>query len=62
MFLAGLAPFTLKQNPVSAITAGVRQLSGAPGPVAGPWPHPRLDVLLLAVFAPLSVRRYARVG
>jgi ABC-2 type transport system permease protein len=55
-------------NPVSALVAALRHLLGsavAPGP-AGAWPleHPvpaslLWGVLLLAVFVPLSARRYA---
>jgi ABC-2 type transport system permease protein len=55
-------------NPVSALVAALRHLLGssaAPG-TAGAWPlaHPVMAslmwaVLLLAVFVPLSVRRYA---
>jgi len=56
-------------NPFSAIAAACRQLFGNPNPSAlvPAWPmqHPELAVLLwsgllLAVFAPLAVRLYAR--
>jgi len=56
-------------NPFSAIAAACRQLFGNPNPSAlvHAWPmqHPELAVLLwsgvlLAVFAPLAVRLYAR--
>ncbi len=58
-------------NPVSALVAALRHLLGssaAPG-AAGAWPlaHPVMASLmwaaaLLAVFVPLSVRRYATAG
>jgi ABC-2 type transport system permease protein len=56
-------------NPVSAMTAGVRQLCGNPNPSAGigAWPmqHPVLasvlwSIAIIAVFAPLSARLYYR--
>ncbi|KQX47780.1 MULTISPECIES: ABC transporter permease [unclassified Streptomyces] len=55
-------------NPISAVTTAVRALFGnAPVPVEGAWPvtHPVAGALLwslglIAVFAPLAVRRYAR--
>ncbi|MFI2736033.1 ABC transporter permease [Streptomyces sp. NPDC018711] len=55
-------------NPVSAVTAAVRHLFGnAPVPAEAAWPvaHPVAGALLwslglIAVFAPLAVRRYAR--
>jgi ABC-2 type transport system permease protein len=54
-------------NPVSAMTAGVRQLCGNPNPSAGigVWPmqHPVLasvlwSIAIIAVFAPLAARLY----
>ena len=53
-------------NPVSALTASIRDLWGNPNPFAAegfPAEHPILLTLiwvavLLAVFAPLAVRRY----
>lgn len=55
-------------NPISAVTTAVRHLFGnAPVPVDAAWPvaHPVAGALLwsgglIAVFAPLAVRRYAR--
>ncbi|MFH8839779.1 ABC transporter permease [Streptomyces sp. NPDC017868] len=55
-------------NPVSAVTTAVRHLFGnAPVPAEAAWPvaHPVAGALLwslglIAVFAPLAVRRYAR--
>jgi ABC-2 type transport system permease protein len=55
-------------NPVSALATAVRELFGNPSaPANGAWPllHPILAsvgwmVLLLVVFVPLCVRRYAR--
>ncbi|MFG2575508.1 ABC transporter permease [Streptomyces sp. NPDC048481] len=55
-------------NPLSAVTTALRDLFGnAPVPPHSAWPvaHPVAGslawcVLLLAVFAPLAVRRYAR--
>ncbi len=57
-------------NPVSAITAATRQLWGNPNPYAAsgfPAEHPVLLTLiwmaiLLAVFAPLAVRRYRSIS
>jgi len=57
-------------NPVSAVTQACRQLFGNPGVVkngALPMQHPVITTLiwvvaLLAVFVPLSVRRYARAN
>jgi ABC-2 type transport system permease protein len=58
-------------NPMSALAAASRKLFGNPNPAAlvHAWPmqHPELAVLawslgMLAVFAPLAVRRYRRVG
>lgn len=53
-------------NPVSAITAAMRELWGNPNPFAGdsfPAEHPVLltfiwTVAIIAIFAPLGVRRY----
>ncbi|MFE9041958.1 ABC transporter permease [Streptomyces sp. NPDC007818] len=55
-------------NPISAVTTAVRELFGnAPVPADAAWPvaHPVAGSLLwslalIAVFAPLAVRRYAR--
>jgi ABC-2 type transport system permease protein len=56
-------------NPLSASVAACRQLFGNPGPVAAhpalPLAHPVAATLawsavLLAVFVPLSVRRFVR--
>ncbi|WP_430378985.1 ABC transporter permease [Streptomyces sp. B1-3] len=55
-------------NPISAVTTALRDLFGnAPVPEGGAWPvaHPIAGSLLwcavlLAVFAPLAVRRYGR--
>ncbi|MFI1716023.1 ABC transporter permease [Streptomyces litmocidini] len=55
-------------NPLSAVTTAVRELFGnAPVPADAAWPvaHPVAGALLwslglVAVFAPLAVRRYAR--
>lgn len=58
-------------NPVSALVAACRELFGNPGAPAGhvPWPlaHPVAATLgwsfvLLAVFVPLAVRRYATMS
>jgi ABC-2 type transport system permease protein len=54
-------------NPISAVTTALRDLFGnAPAPVEGAWPvtHPVAGALawcavILAVFVPLAVRRYA---
>jgi ABC transporter DrrB family efflux protein len=56
-------------NPFSALTGATRELFGNPNPfAAGSWPgeHPILlsvlwTVVLLAVFAPLAVRRYRSI-
>lgn len=55
-------------NPISAVTAAVRQLCGNPmAPADGTWPlqHPATasllwTALLLLVFVPLTARRYSR--
>ncbi len=57
-------------NPISAVTAAVRDLCGnAPVPPDAAWPvaHPvagslAWSLVLLVVFAPLTVRRYVRAG
>ncbi len=59
-------------NPISAVATAVRELCGNAGAQAGAdaaWPaaHPVAaallwSVLLLAVFAPLATRRFARGG
>ncbi|WP_045742985.1 MULTISPECIES: ABC transporter permease [Actinoplanes] len=56
-------------NPVSATVTALRDLFGNPGPISGSWPteHALLlavvwPVLLIAVFAPLGVWRYRRLG
>jgi ABC-2 type transport system permease protein len=58
-------------NPMSALAAAARKLFGNPNPAAlvHAWPmqHPELAVMawsvgMLAVFAPLAVRRYRRVA
>ncbi|MFC7306909.1 ABC transporter permease [Streptomyces monticola] len=57
-------------NPISAVTTAVRDLFGnAPVPEGAAWPvaHPLAGSLawcavLIAVFAPLAVRRYAAAG
>lgn len=71
--VAGL-PDGLRQiaewNPVTALAQATRELFGSPtGPVPDVWPlqHPVLASLawaavLLAIFVPLSVRRYRRMG
>ncbi len=60
-----LQPFA-EWNPVSAITAAMRELFGNPNPFAGdgfPSEHPVLltliwTVVIIAIFAPLGIRRY----
>lgn len=71
--VAGL-PDGLRQiaewNPVTALAQATRELFGSPtGPTPDVWPlqHPVLAslawaALLLAIFVPLSVRRYKRMG
>ncbi|MFB4289943.1 ABC transporter permease [Nonomuraea sp. ATR24] len=63
--------FVAEWNPVSALTAAIRRLSGSPGALPGDaaWPlaHPVAAVLLwsaalLVIFVPLSLRAYARKG
>ncbi|MEV5573818.1 ABC transporter permease [Spirillospora sp. NPDC052269] len=63
--------FVTDWNPVSALTAALRDLFGNPGarPAHPAWPmaHPVTAVLLwsaalLVVFVPLSMRAYARSG
>jgi ABC-type multidrug transport system permease subunit len=56
-------------NPLSATATATRQLFANPGWSAGTWPstHAQLlavawPLLLLAVFVPLSVRRYRRLS
>ena len=59
-------------NPVSAVTQAARQLfgnipAGTPEPTAWPLQHPVVYtlgwiVLIVAVFAPLSVSRYTKAG
>ena len=56
-------------NPVSATVAAARDLFGNPGTTGGSWPaeHALLlavawPLVLVAVFAPLAVRRYRRLG
>ncbi|WP_244359707.1 ABC transporter permease [Microbispora triticiradicis] len=52
-------------NPMSAVVSAARELFGNPGSAAASWPlrHPVTaavcwSVLIIAVFAPLAVRRY----
>ena len=71
--VAGL-PAPLRQfaefNPLTALATALRRLFGvATGPLPGAWPlqHPVLASVawalgLLAVFVPLSVRRYRRMS
>ncbi|MEU5869140.1 MULTISPECIES: ABC transporter permease [unclassified Nonomuraea] len=63
--------FVADWNPISALTAAIRQLFGNPGVVSADmtWPlaHPVAAVLLwsgalLVVFVPLSLRAYMRKG
>jgi len=56
-------------NPLSATVAASRELFGNPGTGGDSWPaqHPLLlaiawPVLLIAIFAPLAVRRYQRLS
>jgi ABC-type multidrug transport system permease subunit len=57
-------------NPVSTLTASMRELFGNPNPVNGsgfPSQHPILMTVLwavgfVAVFAPLAVRRYRDIS
>lgn len=56
-------------NPLSATVAAIRELFGNPGTGGDSWPaeHAMLlavawPVVLIAVFAPLAVRRYQRLG
>ena len=68
---SGLRPFA-EWNPVSALTQAVRELFGnipfgAPEPTAWPLQNPVLYslmwvVIIIAVFAPLSVRQYKRAN
>jgi ABC-2 type transport system permease protein len=70
--VAGL-PDGLRQvaewNPITALATALRELFGSPtGPIPDVWPlqHPVLASLawagvLMAVFVPLSVRRYRRI-
>ncbi|MFB4320386.1 ABC transporter permease [Actinomadura sp. 21ATH] len=69
--MPGWLRFICDWNPASALTTACRDLFGNPGVPAGDqaWPvaHPVAAVLLwsavlLAVFAPLSVRTYRRKG
>ena len=69
--MPGWLRFLADWNPVSALTAALRDLFGNPGGPAGnaAWPieHPVAAVLLwsavlLVVFVPLSVRTYQRWG
>jgi ABC-2 type transport system permease protein len=64
-----LQPFA-EWNPVSTLTAAMRQLFGNPNPPSGtgfPSEHPVLTTVLwsvafVAVFAPLAVRRYRDIS
>ena len=64
--LGNVTPPIAEWNPVSALTASVRDLWGNPNPFAAkgfPAEHPILLTLLwivaiVAVFGPLGVRRY----
>jgi ABC-type polysaccharide/polyol phosphate export permease len=65
--LPGVLQTVAEYNPLSAVTAAVRELFGNPGavPADAPWPleHPVLASVLwcaaiIAVCAPLAVRRY----
>ena len=70
----GGLPTPLRQfaeyNPLSAVAPAMRELFHNPAPAeSDAWPltHPVLatilsSVAILAVFAPLAVRRYRRVG
>ena len=56
-------------NPLSATVAAARELFGNPGPGGGSWPAQHATLLavvwplvLVAVFAPLAVRRYRQLG
>jgi ABC-2 type transport system permease protein len=56
-------------NPISAAAAAARDLFGNAAPAGSPWPlhHPVLATLgwcalLLAVFAPLAVRKFTTHG
>ncbi len=56
-------------NPISATVAAARDLFGNPGLTGGTWPADHATALavawplvLIAVFAPLAVRRYRRLG
>jgi ABC-2 type transport system permease protein len=56
-------------NPISATTAALRELFGNPGIGSDSWPaeHAMLlaiawPVALIAIFGPISVRRYRRLG
>nr|WP_233604700.1 ABC transporter permease [Micromonospora sp. HM5-17] len=56
-------------NPLSATVAVARELLGNPGAGGDSWPaqHPLLlavgwPLVLIAVFAPLAIRRYQRLG
>ncbi|UED85979.1 ABC transporter permease [Streptomyces profundus] len=55
-------------NPLSATVAAIRELFGNPGLSGGSWPTDNAlllavlwPVILIAVFAPLAVRRYQRL-
>ena len=63
-----LQPFA-EWNPVSTLTASMRELFGNPSPSAGPVPVRAPDpddravgVAIVAVFAPLAVRRYRDIS
>ena len=68
-FPSGLKQF-VQWNPVSTLTQACRELFGNAGPVVdGPWSlqHPVIytlicTVVIVAVFAPLAVRQYARAS
>jgi oleandomycin transport system permease protein len=60
--LPGWLQAWVKVNPVTALTSACRGLMLG-GPVAGPaWHSLAWSIAITAVFAPLAVRRYRRVG
>jgi len=61
--LPGWLQAWVKVNPVTALTEACRALMLGAGPVASPtWHSVAWSIAIMAVFAPLAIRRYRTVG